>query len=172
MSKKVLGYPTFNKVMSKKNKSKFLAESEAQAVAIVPTLDAALFDGEAIPDDEKAIERLNLPTMLKPDQVPVWSAENPKVLRALVVKIVDSPKSDIKGKLLWLRLKNGTEITFPCTGVIRNALAPGIKADDDAKLTPALEKFVGETLIFRRTPNRPSKYKKAMFMFDVLRVNK
>ncbi len=110
--------------------------------------------------------------MVKPDQVPVWTPENPKVLQATVCKICDSPNSTIKGKLLWLKLRNGTEITFPCTGVIRNALAPGVK-DDDAKLEVALEKYVGEEIIIKRTPDKQNnKFKKNMFMFDVLLVKK
>lgn len=156
----------------KKIKSKFLEESaktgDALSMPEVPTLDVALFTATE-PVLEEDVVRLNLPPMMKPEQFPIWTAAEPKALRCKVVKIVPSPNSTIKGKLLWLKTRDGSEITFPCTGVIRNALAPGIK-DDDAKLEAALEKYVGTELIFKRTPNKLSKYGKAMFMFEVMQV--
>lgn len=141
---------------------------ESKSLAIVPSLMAQLFTRE----DEKElendkIERRNAPAMLKPGDVPVWSPENPVILRAEIVRIMDSPKASIEGKLLWLRTAGGHEFTFPCTGVIRNALAPGIKTDDP-KLGETLEKEVGKIIFLKRTPDRMSgEYKKPMFMFDV-----
>lgn len=162
-------------MVRKKIVSKFLEESAAKSdLVLAPTLAALVFDSQSEAPElaEKDFERLNLPTMVKPDQVPVWTPESPKVLRGTLVKVCDSPNASIKGKLLWLKLRNGTEITLPCTGVIRNALAPGIK-DDSEKLDAALDKFVGLELVFRRTPDKQnSKFKKNMFMFDVLVAKK
>ena len=149
-------------------KTNFQKESEATSTAltVAPSLMAQLFTKSDKPIDEAKLERRNLPPMLKPDDVPVWTPEEPIMLQAEIVRVVESPNTTIKGKLLWLKTASGHELTFPCTGVIRNALAPGIKADDE-KLTAALEKEVGKTLFLKRTPNKASKYKKAMFMFDV-----
>lgn len=139
-------------------------------MAVVPSLAASLFDGTGADDDidESKIERRNAPQMLKPKQCPIWTPEAPKMLRAEIVAILDSPKASIKGCLLWLRTRDKTEITFPVTGVIRNALAPGIKGEDKDKLRAALEKEVGKTIYIKRLPDVMSaEYKKPMFMFDV-----
>jgi len=90
------------------------------------------------------------------------------IISGEILKIVPSPVSTIKGKLLWLRHESGKEFLFPCTGVIRSALAPGLRGEDDSKeLQSVLEKEVGKQFFVRRTGSRPSKYKKEMFMFDV-----
>ena len=161
-------------IMARKPKSEFQKESEANSTAVVlaPSLMSQLFTrddkGKAI--DESKVERRNAPAMLKPGDIPVWTPENPVLLQAEIIKIMDSPNSTIKGKLLWLRAPSGHEFTFPCTGVVRNALAPGVKADDK-ELTTALEKEIGKTLFLKRTPDKTSaKYKKNMFMFDVFTV--
>lgn len=160
-------------------KAKFGAESEATSTALTlaPSAMAQLFTQETKPLDETKLERLNLPRLLKPEQVPVWSRETPVTLQATIHKVVKSPNSTIKGFVLWLITPSGLEITFPCTGVIRSALAPGIKVDDSndaafekttAKLEQALNAHVGKTLFLKRTSNQMnSKYKKEMFMFDV-----
>lgn len=111
--------------------------------------------------DLSKLERRNQPRMYKPEEVPVGGA-----VVGGVVKVCDSPVSTVKGKLLWLRHESGEEFTFPCTGVIRNALAPGV--DNEKELVAALGKYVGKTFVARRTPDKVSgKYKKSMFMFDV-----
>lgn len=159
-----------------KKQSKFAAESEAKSdTVLAPSMAVALFGGEEAQATEfegKEFKRLNLPTLLKPSQVPIWTPEHPVVLRGTVVKVCDSPNTTIKGKLLWLKCANGTEVTFPCTGVIRNALAPGVKDDSD-KLDAALNEYVGKELVFRRNPDKENgKFKKSMFMFDVLMGSK
>lgn len=164
----------------KENKSKFLQESEKTSAESGLVLSSermtAMFEQEEEIKPEH-LERMNLPRMMKPADVPIWSAENPKVLRAVIVSVVESPASTVKGFLLWLKNRAGHELTFPCTGVIRNALAPGIKVDDstdetlkesNGELKAALDKHVGRTIILKRTANQQSqKYKKEMFMFDV-----
>ena len=159
--------------------TRFAQESAAQSGAMVlaPSLMTQLFTTETKPLDETKLERLNLPRLLKPDQVPVWTKENPVTLQGKIHKVVWSPNSTIKGFVLWLITPGGAEITFPCTGVVRSALAPGMKIDDSnarsveeskASLQAALEKHVGKTLFLKRTANQMnSKYKKDMFMFDV-----
>jgi hypothetical protein len=153
---------------SKKMLTKFADESEKQAVADGLQASNTMVDlfkgGDATDEDlDKQIaglERRNLPPMIKPDQIPIGMA-----VQGRIVKIVPSPSTEIKGRLLWLNFKN-TDFCFPCTGSIRNALAPGLK-DDDAKLDAVLEKEIGNFFYAKRLPNKPSKFKKQMFIFDV-----
>lgn len=123
--------------------------------------------------DSKKVERRNFPQMVKPADVPIGG-----VICGEIVKIVNSPVSTIKGKLLWLRNvtedksdpAHGQEFTFPCTGVIRSALAPGVEGDKE--LQTALEKEIGKTLIAKRMDDKQSaKYKKNMFVFDVYTIS-
>jgi hypothetical protein len=149
---------------AKKNETPATPETETQAApASAPSAAmVALFeprDGGKL--DLSELERRNQPRMYKPEEVPIGGA-----VVAVIVKNVPSPVSTVKGRLLWLRHENGEEFTFPCTGVIRNALAPGV--DNEKELVAALDKFNGKVLVAKRTPDKISgKYKKAMFMFDV-----
>lgn len=113
------------------------------------------------PTNTGKLVRRNMPAMIKPGDVPIGAA-----ISGIVKGVVNSPVSTVKGKLLWLQHESGAEFTFPATGVIRNALAPGV--DGDKELTAALEKYVGKTLVAKRLDDKTSaKYKKSMFMFDV-----
>lgn len=143
--------------------SKFAQEAQQAAAATQQAASAMVLSltvpADKLPDEAKIVRR-NMPAMIRPADVPVGS-----MISGVIVAIVDSPVSTIKGKLLHLRHESGTEYTFPCTGVIRNALAPGKK---DKELDAALEKEVGKTLFAKRLPNKTSQqYKKDMFMFDV-----
>lgn len=136
--------------------TKMAKEAAANAT---PSTALAIFQtgGEV---DMSKMKRRNMPQMVKAGDVPVDA-----VITAEIVDVVDSPVSTVKGKLLWLRAPNGQEFTFPCTGVIRNALAPG---KDDKEVKDVLEKLKGKTLVLKRTPDKQSaKFKKNMFMFDV-----
>jgi hypothetical protein len=73
--------------------------------------------------------------------------------------------------LIWLKHESGTEFCFPCTGVIRNALCPGVTGEKEVEA--ALNKEVGKKLVALRQENKPNaKYKKEMFMFDVFTTAK
>ena len=112
--------------------------------------------------DLSQFTRRNLPQMVKPGEIPVGG-----VVTAEIIAVVDSPVSTVKGKLLHLRNEAGKEFTFPATGTIRNALAPG-KTEDGDELQKALEKFVGKLIVLERAEDKMSaKYKKTMFMFNV-----
>lgn len=122
----------------------------------------ALFQAPAKLDMAKLV-RHNAPKMYKPSDVPVGG-----VVTGKIIKFLPSPVSTIKGMLVWLELENGQEITFPVTGVIRSALAPGVKNEDGKVLADTLEKFVGDYLVAKRTDDVVNaKYKKAQYMFDV-----
>ena len=111
--------------------------------------------------DVSKFKRLNMPGMVKPGDVPVGA-----MVIGILMGVFKSPVSTIKGNLLHLKLESGQEITFPATGVIRNALAPGVTGEDEIK--KELEKFTGKTLVLVRNGDKQSqKYKKNMFMFDV-----
>lgn len=115
--------------------------------------------GEA--DISAKLERRNLPPIIKLEQVPIGSA-----VQGTILKVVDSPTTETGGQLLWLTYK-GTEFTFPATGSIRSALAPGIK--DDAKVEAKLKTEIGNYFYAKRLPNKPSK--KTLMVFEV-RVGK
>ncbi len=156
------------KLNTPEGRTEFAKESAAAAPAVTAL---AIFGAPAGGDIEKLmasgkIERMNMPQMVKPGEVPMDG-----IVSGLIMKVVDSPVATVKGKLLWLKHSTGQEFTFPCTGVIRNALAPGVENGKD--LSAALEKHVGKTFIAKRTPSKQSqKYKKEMFMFDVFLADK
>lgn len=138
--------------------TKMAAEAAASATPSTALALAIFQTGGEV--DMSKMKRRNMPQMVKPADVPIDS-----VITAEIVDIVDSPVSTVKGKLLWLRAPNGQEFTFPCTGVIRNALAPG---KEDKEVKEALDKLKGKTLVLKRTADKQSaKFKKNMFMFDV-----
>jgi len=131
-------------------------ETTAVARPVPPGISALIVKG----DMGSKMVRRNAPPMVKPSDVPIGSA-----ISGEIVAILESPVSTVKGKLLWLRHESGAEYTFPCTGVIRNALAPGCEAE---KLEAALKKEIGKQFVAKRLDDKQSaKYKKAMFMFDV-----
>lgn len=140
----------------KKEKSSEAGTASAPEVPATNSM-MALFKPADVPTK---LVRRNLPPMIKPGEVPMGS-----VVSGEIIKVVDSPVTTVKGKLLWLRHESGTEFLFPCTGVIRNALVPG--KTEGKELTDALNAEVGKTFFAKRLPNKPSKYKKEMFMFDV-----
>lgn len=147
-------------------RTNFAKESAALAEQPSNTLAVALFGGANTSTDlEKVMakaERRNMPQMIKPGDVPMGG-----IVSGTILKIVDSPVSTVKGKLLWLVHPSGQEFTFPVTGVIRNALCPGI-VGESKELKAALEAEVGKLFIAKRLPGKISgKFKKEMFMFDV-----
>lgn len=150
-----------------KGTSKFVQESAAAAgaatAAVTKQIMSLTTPADQLPGN---LLRRNMPPMIKPGDIPVGAA-----ISGEIVSVVDSPVSTIKGKLLWLRHSSGQEFTFPCTGVIRNALAPGKKEGEE--LDKVLEKEVGKTLYAKRLPDKTSsKYKKTMYMFDVFTSGK
>lgn len=156
----------------KPKETKFSEESKAGASAPSAAM-LALFkpaDGPHINVGElKGVTRRNAPQMVKPGEVPIGG-----IVAGIIHDVIPSQKSEIKGVLLWLILANGREITFPCTGVIRNALAPGFvapKDEDEAKTALCaylLKNEKGKLFVAERQESKQSaKYKKEMFMFDV-----
>jgi hypothetical protein len=141
------------------------ASSTSTAVSLFQSSNAV-----GMPDLSQ-LKRRNMAQLIKPGDVPVDG-----VVSGIIEAVVDSPVSTVKGKLFHLSLvsfdeknkptKTGVEITFPITGSIRQAIAPG--KSDEKELNAALEKEVGNLLILKRCPSKQSgKYKKEMFIFDV-----
>lgn len=128
------------------------AEREAKALVLftVPEID------------QKKLVRRNLPQMIKPGDVPEGQA-----ISGVIVDVVNSPVTTVKGKLLWIRHSSGAEFLFPVTGTIRAALAPGLKGEDEG-LVKQLKTEIGNTIVARRLADKPNKaYNRDMFMFDV-----
>lgn len=152
------------------NQTKFAAESAEQAAqnnAAALVLFSAPEGLNLDPASNKKIVRMNLPQMVTPKEVPIDGCVTGEILR-----VVDSPVTTIKGKLLWLRHASGKEFLFPCTGVIRNAMAPG-RGAEAKELQSILDKHVGKTFVAKRLANKISKqYLKDMFMFDVFLIEK
>lgn len=163
--------------MAKKNETEVVKEEPKTETAVATTRgpSAAMLTLFSQPGTVKLenTERLNMPAMLKPNDFPVDA-----VLQGEILKIVDSPVTTIKGKLLWLVLSGGREITFPCTGVVRSALAPGVEADDKKALQLALDKHVGKVLTLKRGIDGTSKKyssdgnPRKTYMFEVFLSNK
>lgn len=105
------------------------------------------------------LERRNMPVMYKPGDCPQGVP-----IIAKIIKFMPSPVSTVKGKLIWLASRDGSEFTFPLTGVIRNALVGGAEGKEQDS---QLEKEIGKWLILVRREDKPSKFKRSMFMFDV-----
>lgn len=149
---------TKDKVMAKKASQTPTPETEQPAETTNYALK--LFGTPAQTVDFSKLKRRNLPTLIKPGDVPMDG-----IVSGTIIDVVDSMTTTIKGKLLWLKHDNGTEFLFPCTGVIRNALVPGVP---DGELKKKLEAEVGKKFFAKRLPDKTSqKYKKNMFMFDV-----
>lgn len=145
----------------KDGKTTFAMES-AKAAEISPEQQQAMQVLFSAPEGGKMTRR-NMPAMIKPGDVPLGGAVSGEI-----IAVVNSPVTTVKGKLLHIRHSSGQEFTFPCTGVIRNALAPGISGDDGKELQTALEKEIGKIFVAKRLPDKQSnKFKKSMFMFDV-----
>ena len=130
---------------------------------------------ETMPDLSKA-ERLTLPTLYTPAQIPVGG-----IVHGRIVRFQKSPVTTVKGLIVWLQTPDrktadgavipGVELTFPVTGVIRSALAPDIEADDKEALLKALNVHVGKTFYAKRLESKMSKkYSKDTYMFDVYLV--
>lgn len=128
----------------------------------------------------ESMKRRNLPQLIKAvdgdkENIPVGGR-----VTGIVVDVVKSPVSTIKGSLLWLHLvtestdgngeivlaKTGIEICFPATGVIRSALAPGIEGEVNA--LKEMAKYKGFLFAAQRLENKVNKtYGKEMTMWDV-----
>lgn len=140
----------------------------------------ALFKGEHSPALSN-LKRRNIPQLVKAVDKDGVNIPVGGVLSAVIIDVIKSPKASIKGSLLWLHIvrfegdkpvATGIEITFPATGVIRQALAPGVTDEDqDKKQQKALAemlKFKGYLLVAKRQPDRQdSRYKKTMTVWDV-----
>jgi translation elongation factor EF-G len=133
----------------------------------------ALFQAPANMPDVSKLKRRSLPKLVKPDEVPVGG-----VVSGEILDVCKSPSSTVKGLVLHLRHASGQEFTFPATGTIRQALAPGTKNDDD-KLMDILKKEVGKAFFAKRLEDgTTTKYSgkgegpKRMFQFDVFTSEK
>lgn len=97
----------------------------------------------------KGMKKRSRPPLIKPASIPIG-----KSLAGTVKAVMPSFKAGIKGELFLLDVK-GTEVYFPITGVIKNAL-------------PDPKKEIGKKIEFVRLPDQMSgKWKKPMFVFDV-----
>ena len=112
-----------------------------------------IFDTE-IPDN---VTRRNTPVLVNHADVAVGAT-----ISGEIIAVLDSPTSTIKGSLLHLRHASGQEYTFPATGSVRTALAPG-KALDETKA--ALAKEIGKTVYIKRLADKAGG--KQTYLFDV-----
>lgn len=122
----------------------------------------------------KGVRKLNLPQLVKMEQIPVGS-----IVRGKILKFIHNftGKDELRGSMvMWLE-NGGAEFLFPVTGVIRKALE--LKEDGTqvyagkAKDPEAAESFMkywgGKTIFMKRLPDGNSaQYKKVMFLFDVV----
>ena len=129
------------------------------------------------------LQRKNLPRMVKAVDADGENIPVDGVVLGVIVDVVPSPVSTIKGSLLWLALvdpaedgtllPNGRKITFPAVGTVRAALAPGVSSDEgrdngQEKARKAMLQYKGYLIALTRQPDKlNAKYKKAMGMWDV-----
>jgi len=174
-----------NKRMKKEYKlktSKFADESRA----LVPVGPSAAMlemfkknvEAASVLDE---MERRNMPRLIKAvdrngENIPVGG-----MVCAVLVDVIPSPVSTVKGSLLWLHLvtfkgkvpvATGQEITFPATGVIRQALAPEANEEDrnirQDHARQDMLKLKGRLLIMTRQPDGIDRnLKKTMTTWDV-----
>jgi hypothetical protein len=146
------------------------ATTEAEATAKKNYM-LTLFKAPSGIDLSKA-KRKNMPSMIKPGDIPIFTEENQAVLICKVIEGVKSFKSTVKGICIHVKLANGDERLLPCTGAIRQALVPGIEADDAPKLIKAVGELKGNVYAFKRLPNTMNKqYNKEQFIFDIYELD-
>lgn len=158
--------------------SRFATESEAGAAVEAPPVSntvLALFAARPVGMLD-TLKRRNLPQMIKAVDGDRQNIPLGGIVAGIIVDVCKSPVSTVKGSLLWLHIvsfddkgnpvKTGTEITFPATGVIRNALAPGVEGEDNCR--KVMLQLKGHLLVAQRQENKPNKkYGKEMTMWDV-----
>lgn len=170
-----LNQAKWKNTMPKKPATVSKEELEKQAGQLVTqnnaALDALFAPSPGLDATLKGLKRMNLPPMIKPGSVPMGAT-----LCAIIVDVVKSPVTTIKGNLLWLdvvtlnadcdAVKIGREVTFPCTGVVRQALV-GTGTEGEKDVLNAQLAHKGKLITLKREPDQPSKFKNQMFMFDV-----
>lgn len=137
-----------------------------KTLAMIPASGLAVSGNVFSPADQvelpKGLKKLNLPPMIKPDQVPVGSIVSGEII-ALANSI--SNRADMReSKLIHLRHDSGTEFLFPLTGVIKKAIG----GDDGVTAN------VGKKLFIKRNADtETTKYGgvKKVFQFDVYLEN-
>lgn len=167
-------------------KTKFAEESKSTAVAVRGPSEAMLKLFAPKTEAESGsildtMQRKNMPRLVKAVDrngvnIPVGG-----IVAGIIVDVIASPKSDIKGSLLWLHIvefdgkknpqKTGVEICFPATGSIRQALAPNAKGKDEEKEQSARElmlAYKGHLIICKRQDDGFNRnYNKEMTLWDV-----
>lgn len=136
----------------------------------------ALFQGKPVGILD-GMKRRNLPQMIKAVEQDHTNIPVGGTVAGVIIDVCKSPVSTVKGSLLWLHLvkfddkgekaeKTSVEITFPATGVIRNALAPGVDGEENAR--KVMLELKGHLFIAVRQANKANKqYGKEMTMWDV-----
>lgn len=147
--------------------------AEQPAAGPSPAMLALFRAPQGIAERLAKAKRVNLPSMILPKNIPIFSEENQAILIGTIVKGTNSPASTVKGKCLWLRLPGGEERLLPCTGAIRQGLFGGdsdLKADSK-ELVAAIDKLAGKTYAFKRLEDtRNKKYDRDQFIFDIFEL--
>ncbi len=95
--------------------------------------------------DTSALKKRSQPRLITHSAVPAGKSVSGKI-----IAVIESPVSTVKGMLLHVQHANGEEFTFPCTGTVRSALAPGRFDGDNAALLKVLEKEIGKQFVATR----------------------
>lgn len=135
----------------------------------------ALFKAPTTRNVLDTLQRQNLPRFVKAVENGVEVIPVGGMVSGIIVDVVKSPATTIRGSLLWLHLVDisgekpvatGIEITMPATGTIRSALARGI--DGEEKALEAMKLHKGKLFVaVRESDKLNKKYKKDMTMWDV-----
>jgi hypothetical protein len=167
-----------NYKIKKGKKTKFAAESEAAETAADTVAVETLMGNLTVKEIPNDLERMNLPVLVKADQIPTGATVSGKLVR-LVPNFTG--KDDLRNSnCIWLE-NNGTEFMLPMTGQIKKAFEPfldmeQVEEKDSRGKKVITEKLtlhkdaVGDEFFFTRLPDGKSKnYGKRMFLFDIKR---
>lgn len=99
--------------------------------------------------------RLNAPRMLLPKDMPVGAQ-----FVGEITKVGPSPALSVKGRVLWLKTKNGTEFLFPIVGSMRQALVQAdllvtkeVNGETQVLVEESTKKLAGKWIGVERQPD-------------------
>lgn len=153
-----------NYVVNQSTESAASSEAAKEAIKARSAFAAGLAETDAV--ETAGLKRLGMPTLIKPGELPI----NQPIV-AEFIDALPSPAKSVKGNIVHFRAK-GTDFCLGVTGVIGNALCPGV--EKGPLQLEKLQEYKGKTLTIIRRPDGNSKNhtdeygnQKRMFMFDV-----
>ncbi len=159
--------------MSTKKKLEIVPAEPGATTAPNPFVTALVATDKKF-DNEKIV-KLTLPTLIKPDHIPVGGVVGGEIVRVIINFTGSKEDSMRSSRVIYLRHASGTEFLFPVSGVIRNSLRDYLAEPDTKDATERATGFLKDNQIVgwklwvkRNEDSVDKKFKKRMFMFDVV----